>query len=73
MVTQQGDEATGRAVWQRGSVNFKQVCHEEAHVYPPTEPCRLATKGNPRVSYQITDPHMTSKQVVPHSGMSSAP
>lgn len=60
-------------VWQRGSVNFKQVCHEEPRVYPHTEPRCLATEGNPHVSHQDYDHCVTSRQVVPLSGMHSAP
>lgn len=45
----------------------------EPRVYPHTEPRRLATEGNPLVSHQDSDLYVTSKQVVPLSGMRSAP
>lgn len=68
MVTQQCDEATGRPTAWHCRLQT-QVCHEEPRVYPHTEPWCLATEGNPLVSHQDSDPCVTSRQVVPLSGM----
>ena len=60
-------------VWQRGSVDFKHRCATRNPVFMDTEPRCLATQGNPRVSHWDCEHRVTSRQVVPLSGMHGAP
>lgn len=61
-------QQVGVTAWLRGSVDFNTGVPRGSRVYPHTEPRRLATAGKSS-RHQPSDPRLTSRQVVPHSGM----